>query len=202
MKLIVIRHGQTSWNEKRRVQGLSDQPLSKEGRRQAALLGRRFMREKIDAIYTSKLKRAIATAEALARHHPGLNIVTDKTLNEMNWGCWEGLTFDQVARKYPEQFAVWQKDKFHFAPKGGESPADLRKRLTPFLKKLVRKHQGQTVLVVGHGGINRVLMGTTMEWDEEKIASVFNKNTAVNILHVRQGKSRLHLFNCTRHLEK
>ena len=73
--------------------------------------------------------------------------------------------------------------------------------LTPFLKKIVKKHKGQTVLIVGHGGVNRVLMGILMGWDGKRITDVLSKNTAVNILHVREGKSRLHLFNCTKHLE-
>ena len=202
MELIIIRHGQTSWNEHHRVQGLSDQPLSKEGRRQAALLGKRFAKKHLNAIYTSKLKRAKETGEAVARYHPHLEVIAEKTLNEMDWGCWEGLTFEQVEKKHPEQFAARQKDKFRSAPRGGESPADLKKRLTPFLRKLVNKHRGQTALIVGHGGVNRVMMGILLGWDGQKIAGITSKNTAVNILHVKEGKSRLRLFNCTRHLEK
>jgi broad specificity phosphatase PhoE len=201
MKLIIIRHGETEWNARHKVQGLSDQPLSKEGMWQADLLGGRFAKTDIDAIYTSTLKRATKTAEAVGKYHPGLKVNVEKALNEMDWGAWEGLSFEQIRKKYPKQFASRLLDKYHFAPKGGESPSDLRKRLTPFLKKIVKKHKGQTVLIVGHGGINRVLMGIIMGWDEKKIVDVFTKNTAVNILHVKEGKSRMHLFNCVKHLE-
>ena len=201
MKLIIIRHGETGWNAKHRVQGLSDQPLSKEGLWQAELLSGRFAKTDIDAIYTSTLRRAIKTAEAVAKCHPSLKVVIDKALNEMDWGEWEGKSFEQIQKKYPKQFASRLLDKYNFAPKGGESPADLKKRLTPFLKKIVKKHEGKTVLIVGHGGVNRVLMGILMGWDDQKITDVFTKNTAVNILHVKEGKSRMHLFNCTKHLE-
>ena len=201
MKLIIIRHGETPWNARHKVQGLSDQPLSKEGLWQAELLSGRFAKMDIDAIYTSNLRRAIQTAEAVAKYHPKIPMTKDKTLNEMAWGVWEGLSFKQIQKRFPKQFASRLLDKYHFAPKGGESPAILKKRLTPFLKKLIKKHEGQTVLIVGHGGINRVLMGILMEWDNKKITDVFTKNTAVNILHVKKGKSRLHLFNCIKHLE-
>ena len=201
MKLIIIRHGETPWNARHRVQGLSDQPLSKEGLWQAELLCGRFAKTDIDAIYSSTLKRAKQTAQEVGKPHPHVPIITDKILNEMDWGEWEGLTFSQIKRKFPKEFLKRQEDKFHFAPKNGESPSDLKKRLTPFLKKIVKKHKGQTVLIVGHGGVNRVLMGILMGWDGKRITDVLSKNTAVNILHVREGKSRLHLFNCTKHLE-
>lgn len=202
MKLIIIRHGQTPLNEKDKIQGLSNAPLSKEGKRQAKLLGERFSKEKIDFILTSALKRAIDTGKAVARHHPRLKVISTPLLNEMSWGEWDGLTFDEVIAKYPRHIEERKKDKFNFAPPGGESPAHLQKRLIPFLKKLVKEHKGKTVMIVGHGGVNRVMMGILLEWDERKISSVFSKNTAVNILHIKEGKSRLHLFNCTRHLEE
>ncbi len=202
MNLIIIRHGQTAWNERHRIQGLSDQPLSIRGKRQAELLGKRFAGKKIDAIYTSALKRAIDTGIAIAKHHPKIRLISNKVLNEMDWGIWEGLTFEQIEKRYPKQFAARKMDKFGFAPKKGESPKGIKKRILPFLKRLVRKYHGKKVLIVGHGGINRVMMGILLGWSAKKTAGVFTDNGSVNILHVREEKSRLHLFNCTRHLNQ
>ncbi len=201
MKLIVIRHAQTRWNEIGKIQGFSNQPLSKKGKRQAALLGKRFQKGKIDAIYTSKLKRAISTATAIAKYHPHILLRKCKELNEMNWGSWEAHTIEEINKKFPDEYEARLADKFNFAPRGGESTAHLKKRLTPFLTKLLKKHAHDTVLIVGHGGTNRTILGIILGWNNKRTAHTFTKNTGVSILHVKKGKSRLHLFNCTRHLE-
>jgi broad specificity phosphatase PhoE len=201
MKLIIIRHAETTWNNKHKTQGKADIPLSSLGKRQASLLGKRFSEAKIDAVYSSMLQRSIKTAEAVARHHPHIALIKAQELNEMNWGKWEGLTFEQIARTYPKEFAARQLDKFNIAPPQGESPAALKRRITPFLRKMIDRHKNQTVLVVGHAGMNRVIIGTILGWSEQKTASTTFKNTSVTILHVKKGKSRMRLFNCTSHLE-
>jgi broad specificity phosphatase PhoE len=201
MKLIIVRHGQTTWNERGKIQGVSDPPLSKRGKQQAELLAKRFSNEKLDAIYTSTLQRAIKTGEAIANYHPAIGVQKRKELNEMDWGEWEGLTIEQIKARFPEQYTKRLADKFNFAPKAGESPARLQRKIAPFLKKLVAKHTGQSVLIVGHNGINRVILGTILEWSPKRITDVLTNNTAVCILYVKTGKSRMHLFNCTKHLE-
>ncbi len=201
MKLIIIRHGETTWNHQHKIQGRADIPLSALGKKQAKLLGERFSKTKIDAIYSSKLQRSINTAKAVANYHSSTKTIADKSLNEMDWGKWEGLNFQEIEKKFPKEFAARQKDKYNVAPPKGESPAMLKKRITPFLKKLLSKHKGQTVLIVGHAGMNRVIVGTILGWPNERTAATTFKNTSVTILHVKSGKSRLHLFNCTKHLE-
>lgn len=201
MKLIIIRHGETTWNHQHRIQGRADIPLSQLGKKQAKLLGNRFSKTTIDAIYSSRLQRSINTAKAVANHHPHIAFIQDKRLNEMDWGTWEGLNFQEIEKKFPKEFAARQIDKYNVAPPNGESPIHLKKRITPFLKKLISRHKGQTVLIVGHAGMNRVIVGTILGWPNEKTAATTFKNTSVTILHVKSGKSRLHLFNCTRHLE-
>lgn len=201
MKLIIIRHGETTWNHKNRIQGVVDTRLSKRGKHQALLLGKRFSKTHIEVIYTSKLHRSIKTAQAIVKYHPHTPIISLKELNEINWGTWEGFTLNQIKRKYPKEYAARHEDKFNVAPPKGESPADIRKRLTPFLKKILSEHKNQTVLIVGHAGVNRVMVGTILEWPDQKTAATTFKNTSVTILHLKKGKSRMHLFNCTKHLE-
>lgn len=201
-RLIIVRHGQTEWNTLNRVQGLRNNPLSPEGESQAHRLGRRLKDERIDVIYTSTLRRAIHTAEAVAAHHPAVEIRKCPELNEMDWGVWEGLTFGEIEERYPDQLERRDQDKFNFAPEEGESPADLERRLIPFLKEIVRRHNGKTVLIVGHGGINRVIMGIILEWPPEKTATVKSGNTSVSIIEVKESASRMHLFNCKKHLEE
>jgi alpha-ribazole phosphatase len=201
MKLIIIRHGETTWNHAHKIQGRADIALSSLGKKQAKLLGERFSKTKIDAIYSSKLQRSINTAKEVAAHHSHISLIQAKDLNEMDWGKWEGLNFDQIEKKFPKEFAARQKDKYNVAPPEGESPRHLKKRITPFLRKLLKKHKGQSVLIVGHAGMNRVIVGTILGWSKERIAATTFKNTSVTILHIKEGKLRMHLFNCTKHLE-
>ncbi len=201
MKLIIIRHGETTWNHLHKIQGRADIPLSGLGKKQASLLGNRFSKARIDVIYSSKLQRSIKTAKAVASHHPHIKVASTKCLNEMDWGKWEGLNFDQIAKRFPKEFEARKRDKYHVAPPNGESSADLKKRIMPFLKGILEKHARHTVLIVGHAGMNRVIVGAILGWSKQKIAETTFKNTSVTILHVKKGKSRLHLFNCTKHLE-
>ncbi len=200
MKIIIARHGQTKWNEEGRLQGNIDIPVSRIGLNQARMLANHLENVKIDIIYTSRLKRAIRTAQEISKFHQA-KMVKTKELNEMSWGILEGMKMQHVKIKYPEIFNKREDDKFNYKLPKGESPLIIKKRLVKFVNKIKRKHKDKAVLVVGHGGINRVLMGILLNWSSQRILRTRLHNTGVTIIKLSKNKARMLLFDSKKHLE-
>ncbi|NDJ79250.1 MAG: nicotinate-nucleotide--dimethylbenzimidazole phosphoribosyltransferase [Chloroflexi bacterium] len=165
-RLLLVRHGQTEWNCQQRYQGQSDVPLDATGQRQVVQLARRLSREPIDAIFSSVLKRAAATARHIAAYHR-LDVQHDPRLRELHFGAFEGLTYAEVKSTYPQDLAAWEADR-NQAPPGGESLASLVDRLTAFLAETRAAYPAGNLLVVGHGGPLRVLLCLLLGLPPEK----------------------------------
>ena len=201
MRLIIVRHGETSWNRQKRLQGQKDIPISKIGLKQAKVLAKRLGNKKIDVIYTSRLKRAIKTAEEIKKFHKNAKLIKEKALNEMSWGIWEGLKMDYIKRKYRELYKKREKDKFNFRIPNGESPIILKNRIRKIISKIIKKSEDKTVLIVGHGGVNRTILGILLKWSNKKILSVRLQNASITILNIKNSKARMYLFNSYHHLK-
>lgn len=155
--LLLVRHGRTDWNAQMRYQGQTDPPLNDTGRLQVEALSRRLAREEIDALYTSDLRRARETAEAIATPH-GLPVRVEPRLREMYFGMWEGLTYPEIQERYPQDLAAWEADPMATSPTAGEGLTQVSARAASVLEEVAGKHQEQVVLFVGHSGILRVLL--------------------------------------------
>jgi probable phosphoglycerate mutase len=151
-RLVVIRHGETAWNVEQRIQGQLDVPLNDHGRWQAARLAAALAGEGLDAVYSSDLQRAAATAAAVAEA-AGLAVVADPGLRERAFGRFEGVTFREIAERWPEDAARWRGREPGFAPGGGESLIDFYARCVAAVERIAARHGGQTVAVVAHGGV-------------------------------------------------
>jgi probable phosphoglycerate mutase len=151
-ELILIRHGETAWNRERRMQGQTDTPLSEIGRAQAAAVGLRLARHPFAALYSSDLSRAWDTAAAIARaHENGREIRREPALRERTFGMFEGLTYDEMAQRYPEEHARFNRRDPDYAVPGGESPRQFFERSLACLENIARAHAGECVVVVTHG---------------------------------------------------
>jgi alpha-ribazole phosphatase len=159
MKLFLIRHGQTDWNIARRFQGQSDVSLNEVGRKQAMALADRLSAQHIDALYSSDLQRALETAKIIRKSE----CYSDARLREINFGDWEGLTYNEIKEKYPNALAERENDIYKNAPPNGETLEQLCERVRSMLDELYAKHKDQTVLVVAHGGVLQTLHFTQME---------------------------------------
>ena len=151
MKLILVRHGETYWNEERRVQGGgSDIALNKAGIGQANKLASFLKNENIAAIVSSPLKRAIRTAEAIARHHQ-LPVEVDDGLRELGVGELEGLLAANLGTTF-SKFLMrwWQGEKLGERLPGGESLAELQQRSWAVVERLLAKHNDVTLVTVSH----------------------------------------------------
>lgn len=157
VRLLLVRHGQTDLNAARRYQGHLPTPLNAVGCAQAEALGRRLAGEPLDAVLSSDLPRALETARAIALHH-ALGVRCEPRLREIALGGWEGLTFDEIARRDPEAQARWIADPLAVAPPGGETLAALAERLRGVLGEAASLGEGRTVVLVSHGGALQVLL--------------------------------------------
>jgi probable phosphoglycerate mutase len=151
-RIIAIRHGETAWNAKGRIQGHQDTALNATGMAQARQLARALGNTTLDCIYSSDLQRAMATAEALART-TGAPIVPEPRLRERCFGEYEGRTFAEVEREAPEHARLWRVRDPGYAPRGGESLLALQQRISQTVDRLAAHHGGQLIALVAHGGV-------------------------------------------------
>ena len=161
LRLLLVRHGETEWNAQNRFQGHSDLPLSEMGKRQALAARRKLAREELHAAYSSDLRRAWETAEIIAAPHQ-LPLRAEPRLREIHFGEWEGLTSDEIRERYPEASAAYMVDPVNVPPPGGEALSQVATRVQAALDEIVRAHQDETVLLVGHGGTLLVLISLVL----------------------------------------
>lgn len=199
MRLILVRHGQTEWNAGGRYQGQSNVALSDTGRKQARFLAERFPVRQLDAIYTSDLDRAKETAECVGKRL-SLTVCQEKAFRELSFGDWEGLTYQEISSRWPEE-----AEKLFTAPDElviphGETFRDLQKRALDKIYSLYEKHIDQTVAVFAHGAINKTILAGLMHIPLHYLWSLRQDNTAVNILRLDDGYVMVELINSTSHL--
>ena len=151
MRLWLIRHGETDWNAEQRIQGRTDIPLNSVGHQQAQCVAECFSAQPIQAIYSSDLSRALQTARPLA-DRLALNLEPNSAFAERDFGVFQGLTADEIAQAHPDDYQRWQSRDASFAPDGGESLIQFQSRVELAMNDLSQRHQGQSVVVVSHGG--------------------------------------------------
>jgi probable phosphoglycerate mutase len=152
----LVRHGETPWNAERRVQGWEDIDLNETGVEQARALGRHIKKltqagQRLDAVYTSDLKRAHATAQTVARE-VGLPLNIHEGVRERHFGVLQGLVYDEMDAHAPEAAAIWRARDPNAELPGGESLGFFYARVVEAINEIAARHVGQCVMVVSHGG--------------------------------------------------
>ena len=147
--ILLARHGETDWNREGRFQGHADPPLNETGRAQASALAAELADFELAAVYSSPLRRALETAEAVAAEY-GLEPVALDALREVDVGSWQGLTRAEVEARFPEQLARWLE--YDQGWQDGESYEEMGQRVVPALLALAAAHPDERVLAVTHGG--------------------------------------------------
>ncbi|KAJ3676965.1 hypothetical protein LUZ60_002689 [Juncus effusus] len=156
-EVVVVRHGETSWNASRILQGHLDPELNEVGRQQARAVANRLSKEpKFAAIYSSDLKRAAETAQNIANHCDLKEVIFLKNLRERNLGDLQGLTLADAQKEKPNAYkALNSQKRDQEIPGGGESLDQLNKRCISSLQKIATQHKGERVVVISHGGFIR-----------------------------------------------
>ena len=147
----LVRHGETPWNVERRLQGHLDIPLNEKGHAQAYATASLLADKRFDAIYSSDLERARQTAMSIGKGRPPSTLAE---LRERHYGSFQGLTYEEAKRKLPVAYAAFdsRNPDFEF-PGGGESLLAFRDRIERAMRQLVKRHGGQQILLVTHGGV-------------------------------------------------
>lgn len=201
-RLLLIRHGETLWNNEMKLQGHQDVPLSARGVEQARALGKRLAIQEIAAVYSSDLARAAETARQIAAPHR-LDVKMLPALREMHFGHWEGLTFNEIREKYGDSIKHWWGSPLSMSVPGGEGLSSLISRVIPAVRQIVEKHMGEQVALVCHGGPVRCIIGTVLNMDLNKYWKIRQDNTALNIIDFSDWDSGvLALLNDSSHLVK
>ena len=182
-ELILIRHGETDWNLEHRFQGQIDVPLNARGMAQAARLGERLRAEPIDAIVSSDLQRARQTA-APASNLLGLSSEPDPGLREQAFGVLEGLALPEILARHPREWAMWRRHDPDYALPGGENARSFHARVIASLLALARRHPGQRLVVVTHGGALDMVYRTAMGLSLAGPRTCLIPNAGLNTLRV------------------
>ena len=153
----LIRHAQAEGNANHFMQGNMETAITPTGYRQIAALRERFAAVAVDAVYSSDLRRAVETAEAVGKPK-GLPVLTDRAFREADVGVWEGRSTGDIAQNDPEQFDAFLHRMDLWRVEGGETPQQVLDRFLPALERVRRENEGKTAVIVSHGYALRIVL--------------------------------------------
>lgn len=199
-RIVLVRHGQTEWNRVERFRGQADVPLNETGLAQAEATGQRVAAEwQPVAVYASPLSRAVRTAEAIASRL-GLPVQPHPALIDINYGQWQGLTPDEVRQRWPEELDAWYNAPRRARIPGGETLDELRERAMAAVRALAARHEGQTIALVAHTVVNRVILLAVLGLENDRFWRLRQDTCAVNVFEVEGDVFTVALLNDTCHL--
>ncbi|KAI8321573.1 phosphoglycerate mutase-like protein, partial [Martensiomyces pterosporus] len=190
--LFLARHGQTAANASSILQGSRlNYPLNEHGHQQAAALAEGLKNQEIDWIITSKLERAIQTAQAVGKYHPGAPFTSDARLNEISWGVLDGTDITKAKPTLNPVVERWKAGDFDARVEDGDSAAECRERsLQAFSDILqeVKEKKYRNVFICIHGRILRVIMATLVAKDLRKMPAFAHTNCCYHHISVELGE--------------
>lgn len=199
----LIRHAQTPWNGENRLQGHSDLPLSELGERQARCLGAHFGSRHLQGIYTSALQRSRQTAHAIASGNGhGVTPLVDPALAEIHLGAWEGLTPDEIDRRFNGAYQQWRERPSQVTIPRAEPLAEFRQRVRQALQRIVSAMAEGEYAVVCHGGVIAAVLADLLEADYDLLLRRLRlDNAGITALEFDAPTPHVLWINWTGHLE-
>ena len=171
MELVLVRHAEVSDEARGRCYGRFDVPLSEVGRAQCEALAARLSTENVASVLSSPSMRARDTAEAIAQSH-GLDVFVLEELSEVDFGAFEGLTYDEIAAAWPDVYAEWMARPAVVTFPGGETFADVKKRVAEAVLRLRADHDERLVVAVTHGGVVRAVLAEALDLPDDRVFGV------------------------------
>ncbi|MDO8585455.1 MAG: alpha-ribazole phosphatase [Armatimonadota bacterium] len=197
--IILIRHGEVTWNRQACYTGWTDLPLTEQGVAQARRLAERLRAEPLRAVYCSDLQRASVTAEIVAAPH-GLKPIIDADLRELNYGDWEGVAEVDLPAKYPELYAKWVADPARVRAPSGESFSELLERANQAISRITERYPEGSVAVVAHKSVNRTLICHWFGVDINLYKRIGQENGAINVIRMLLDRAQIDSINDSCHL--
>ncbi|MBD2727240.1 histidine phosphatase family protein [Nostoc sp. FACHB-892] len=215
-KVIIVRHGQSAYNTERRIQGRTDaSTLTEKGRNDASKVGKALSNILFNAIYSSPLQRAKHTADIIHSElatHPEQSAVIQVSdlLLEIDLPLWEGLLTAEVKQKFADDYRTWHQrpDQLRMLLNDTEGTREhfpvlaLYEQARQFWQEILSQHQGETILIVGHNGINRALISTALGIPASRYHSIQQSNCGITVLNFAGGLGepvQLESLNQTQH---
>jgi broad specificity phosphatase PhoE len=199
-KLILARHGETMWNVEKIYRGRADVNLDEVGIKQAELLGKYLSNWKLEAIYSSPLKRALDTANIVARYQK-IGVHVAEGFIDFDYGEWQSLPEEEAKRLYPTLHNEWHNNPHKVKMPGGESLEDVRKRAVAIVNDVLPKYQG-SILLVSHRVVNKVLICSLLGLDNSHFWNINLDVGGITIFNYVDGRFVLTRHNDTSHLKE
>ncbi len=184
---ILVRHGETEANRLNAFRGRLDVPLNENGREQAEALARAMEQKQIKAIYSSPLSRALDTAKTIGKTK-GLTVNIIEGFNNINLGEWEGRPKDEVKEKYPDFWHQWVNDTEHMKFPGGDTLEDAKNRAFKALKEVMEENKGETIVVVSHRCIIKVLIAAVLDMNDRYFWKFYLDNASYSTVEYDDNK--------------
>jgi probable phosphoglycerate mutase len=201
IRILLVRHGETDWNRKRRFQGRSDIPLNQAGRDQARALARALKAETLVAIHSSPLARAKETASLIGAFHPHTPFFEEADLIEMDLGEFDGVEAQSWAARYPDFRRAWQEAPASIRMPGGESLLDVQARAIVALDRITTLYsEGNCLLVSGHNFVNLSILCHALDMPLDRFRDLKQGNAALNVLYKENEQLRVEVINERSHL--
>ena len=193
-RLWLIRHGEPAEQARQRCYGKIDIGLSHRGRAQMTRVAASLQAESIAAIYSSPRSRALESARILAAT-ASCPVLTVDDLREIDFGDFEGRTYDEIARDHPELFRQWMEAPTEVRFPNGESFSDMCVRVLPAFHEIRRAHEGQAIAIVSHGGVNRMILAWALQMPDQMLFRIAQDYAAQNLLSFVEGVPQVELVN-------
>lgn len=194
-RIYLMRHGEVEGHEHRRYNGQNDVALTEQGREQSQALAERLKGVSLAAVYASDLSRCRHAAELIAREH-GLEPICLEELRELHIGKWQGLTWEEIQRRWPDEWQARLDDLVGYQVEGGESLAQMAARVRPVIADLVTRHRGEEVAIVAHGGVNRVILLDAIGAPLERMFHIEQSYGCLNVIdYWADGYATVQLLN-------
>ncbi len=184
-RVYLWRHPEVLGSEDGKFWGQTDVALTKRGKAQQKAVAKYMAQRELTAIYCSDLQRTKLVAEAVSRaFKPRKQVNALPQLRELSLGEWEGLTYQEIDKRYPGALAQRTEDLAGYRIDGGESLEDLAERVIPVFQKIVAENEGGRVCIVAHAGVNRVILTKVMGAPLDRLFRLDQAYAALNVIDV------------------
>lgn len=195
-RMVLVRHGQPVEEMRGRCYGRLDVGLSTTGRLQAERAARFLAEAPLLRIYASPRRRALESAAPLAELK-GMAVDTEEAFREIDFGLFEGLTYEEAEQRYPEVYSQWMAHPTRVRFPDGESYPEMRERVREAARVLRTRHAGETFVLISHGGVNRTLLADALGMPDANLFRLEQGYAAVNIIDFYGDEPMVKLVNVT-----
>lgn len=199
IRAYLIRHGESTANRDGLYAGQIDVPLTERGRRQAHALAERFADLPLDHIVASDLRRSLETARILA-HRRATPVKVDPRFRECHFGLWEGLSYEAVVSRWPDDLGQWWHGGEETAPPGGESWRDLHRRTVTAWEERLQQLRTGSIALITHKGPILAILSRVLDLDRRRALRLHVDSASVTVVHYYQEGPVLFSLNDTSHL--